>query len=186
MTVSVLCWPIGQPTECHSKKCLFSWNNVVGCMTFVAVTDMPAELMNVCYVYSNPSGFLIMHPDLVCMTLLSCDSVLLLLGMFVSSCLCLLFATVVFCSISIVSLSWMMFVWLLCCALWLFVLLVYAMTYTHGLLLILFCMSANGSVQVWDCFVVLYCRYVAAVIDVGLMCHLLHIVHLPLVVSCMV
>ena len=165
----------------HDGEC-----TMLACLTFVAVADMSVRLMNVCYVYTSLSGFLIICPDLVWMTSLSCDSVLLLLGTFVFSCPCLLFAAVVFCSILIASLSWKIFVGLLCCALWLFMLLVYALTYTPGLLLILFSMSTNGSVQVWDCFGALCCRYVAAVIDVGLMCCLLHVIHLPLVVSCMV
>ena len=82
LMVSALCWPVGWPTECCTKKILFLQNNVVGYTTFVAVVDMPARLMNVFYVYTSLSGFLIIHPDLVWMTLLSCDGVLLLLRMF--------------------------------------------------------------------------------------------------------
>ena len=59
------------------------------------------------------------------------------------------------------------------------------LAYTTGLLLIHFNMSPNGSVHVFECFVVWYGRYVSAVTDVGLMCHLLHVFLLPFVVSCM-
>ena len=53
-------------------------------------------------------------------------------------------------------------------------------------LLILFNMSTSGSVLTYDSFVVWYCRYVSVVIDVCLMCHLLYMIRLLLVVSCMV
>ena len=65
-------------------------------------------------------------------------------------------------------------------------LVVCTLPYAIGLLLIDFSMSSNGSVHVFKCFVVWYWRYVSAVTDVGLMCHLLHVIHLPFVVSCIV
>ena len=58
--------------------------------------------------------------------------------------------------------------------------------YTTGLLLIDFSMSSNGSVHVFTCFVVWYWRYDSAVTDVGLMCHLLCVIHLPFVARCIV
>ena len=59
------------------------------------------------------------------------------------------------------------------------------LAYAIGLLLIHFNMSSNGSVHVFECFVVWHCRYVSIVINVGLMCHLLCFILLPFVVSCM-
>ena len=59
------------------------------------------------------------------------------------------------------------------------------LAYAIGLLLIHFNISSNGSVCVFECFVVWYCRYVSAVTDVGLMYYLLHVILLPFVVSCM-
>ena len=47
-------------------------------------------------------------------------------------------------------------------------------------------MSVSGSVLGCDCFVEWYCKYVSAVIDVGLMYCQLQVICLPLVVSCMV
>ena len=60
------------------------------------------------------------------------------------------------------------------------------LTYTIRFILILFNMSASGSVLVCCCFVDWYCRYESAVIDVGFMCCLLHVICLPLVVRCIV
>ena len=59
------------------------------------------------------------------------------------------------------------------------------LAYAVGLLLIHFNMSSNGSDYVFECFVVWYCRYISVVTDVGLMCHLLCVILLPFVVSCM-
>ena len=56
----------------------------------------------------------------------------------------------------------------------------------HWILLILFNMSTTVSVPGCDCFVEWYCRYVSAVIDVDLMCHLLWVICLPSVVGCIV
>ena len=75
--------------------------------------------------------------------------------------------------------------WLYCVH-WFFMMLVWALEYAIGLLLICLNMSSSGSVLVCDCFVVWCCRYVSDVPDVGLMCCLLHVIHLPLVVSCIV
>ena len=63
-------------------------------------------------------------------------------------------------------------------------LLVWALAYTIELLLIHFNMSSKGAVHVFECFVVWYCRYASTVTDIGLMCHLLHVILLPFVVSC--
>ena len=64
--------------------------------------------------------------------------------------------------------------------------LVWALEYVIGLLLIFLNMSPSGSVLVCDGFVAWYCRYVSAVTDLGLMCCLLCVIHLPLEVSCIV
>ena len=43
---SVLCQPVGWPVKYHTKKCLYSQNNMVGHMTYAAAAaDMPARLM---------------------------------------------------------------------------------------------------------------------------------------------
>ena len=80
---------------------------------------------------------------------------------------------------------WEFFVCWWHCVLWMLLLFVCMLAYAVGLLLIHFNMSSNGSVHVFECFVVWYCRYVSTVTDVGLMCHLLHVICLPFVVHCM-
>ena len=42
---SMLCWPVGWPAKCHTKKHLFSWDNAISCMTFVAAPDMSTGLV---------------------------------------------------------------------------------------------------------------------------------------------
>ena len=58
------------------------------------------------------------------------------------------------------------------------------MAYTTGFFVMLFSMSASGSALVFCCFVEWYCMYVSAITVVGIMWHLLHVMHLLLVVSC--
>ena len=77
---------------------------------------------------------------------------------------------------------------LVCCYYVLLMLLLLACTlpYSIGLLLIYFSMFSNGSVHIFKCFVLWYWKYVSTVTDVGLMCHLLCVILLPFVVSCIV
>ena len=138
------------------------------------------------YTYANLSGFLIICLDLVLMNPLSCKIVLSSIVAFAFCFLCSLFVTALLFSSSHASPSWL---WLGCCSycpLWLSLLFVCALTCAVGVLLILFNMSASGSVLVQCHFVALYCRYVSTVIDVGFMYHLLHVIHLPFDVSCIV
>ena len=65
----------------------------------------------------------------------------------------------------------------------LLLLCVYLLVYTIILFLMLFSMSTSGSVCLSVFFVVWYCRYASTFIDVSLMCHLLHVILLPFVVS---
>ena len=73
-----------------------------------------------------------------------------------------------------------------CSSYWSHVLLVvitHSVVYNAGLLLILFSISASGSVVLSDIFLDWYCRYVSAVTVVGFMCCLFLEMHLPLFVS---
>ena len=68
-TVSALCQPVSWPAKCHTKMCLFLQNKVVGHMTYSAVADMSAGLIFIVMCMRGLSSFLIIHPDLVLMTL---------------------------------------------------------------------------------------------------------------------
>ena len=46
-------------------------------------------------------------------------------------------------------------------------------------------MASSGSVYLFVCFLVWYHMYSSAVIDVSLMCCLLHVIILPVIVTCM-
>ena len=62
--------------KCHTKRCLELQNNGPGHMTFVVwPTCLPVYYCG--YIYVSLSGFLIMHPDLVLLTLFSCNEALL-------------------------------------------------------------------------------------------------------------
>ena len=71
-------------------------------MTFECLADMLARLVIVLYICQSVR-FLINHPDLVLMTLLSLELVLLSIGAFVFSCFCSFFTTVFLCSLSFAS-----------------------------------------------------------------------------------
>ena len=58
--------------------------------------------------------------------------------------------------------------------------------YAVGLFLMCSNISSSRLFCLCICFVAWYCMYVPAVTDVGLMCHLLHVILLPFVVSCIV
>ena len=60
-----------------------------------------------------------------------------------------------------------------------------ALAYNAGLLLMLFSISASGSLALLEGFLNWRCRYVSAVIVVGFMWHLFLEMHLPLFVSWM-
>ena len=151
-------------------------NNAVSCMTFQwRLTCQPGSYC----VYVSLSGFLKIHPDLVLMTLLSCTGSL-------------------FACMSILPFSWLSpaFLWYcsmfasfwtllvaFCSSYWWCVLPVavtYSVAYNAGLLLILFSISASGSVVFLDSFLDWCCRYVSAVTVVGFMCRLFLEMHLPL------
>ena len=160
-------------------------------MTCNTSAEMLAGLMHmtqVTYVYESLSGFLTVCPYLVLITLLFCWAVPFSSGVFIVSCLWSLLITSLPCwllsSLSLALPSWVFFVCWWNCVLWL-LLVVWALAYAIGLLLIHFNMYSNGSVHVFECFVVWYCRYASAVTDVGLMCCLMHVILLQFVVSCM-
>ena len=54
----------------------------------------------------------------------------------------------------------------------------------HWIFVMLFNMSASGSALAFCCFVEWCCMYASAITVVGLMWHLLHVMHLPLVMHC--
>ena len=140
-----------------------------------------------CYcVYTSLSGFLVVFPYLVLMTSLPSETDLVSVGTLVFS--------FFFHGLPFHCFAPCLLPLLFDCSLFayetvhhgLLFLFVHASIYAIKFLLILFNMSASGSVLAYGSFVVWYCRYVSAMIDVGLMCCLLHMIHLPLVVSCMV
>ena len=47
---NVLCWLVGWPAKCCTKRCLDFENNTVGCMTFLVEANMPAGLLLCLYV----------------------------------------------------------------------------------------------------------------------------------------
>ena len=130
----------------------------------------------------NLSGFLTIHPDLVLLTLFSCNESL-------------------FAHILTILLSWLMPSFLLYCSMFasfwtpllvfcssywshvLFMVITHSVVYIAGFLLILFSISVSGSVVLLDSLLDWCCRYVSAVTVVGFMCCLFLEMHLPLFVS---
>ena len=167
-TVSAVCWPVGWPAKCHTKRCLESWNNGAGHTTFVVwLTSQPVYYCG--YIYVSLSGFLTMCPDLVLLTLFSSTLPLSwLLSAFLLSC-------------SMFASSWtvLLVVCSLYCSHVLFLLLTCLMVYIAGFLLIMSSISVIGSVFMLDCLD-WYCRYISAVTVVVFMCCLFLEMHLPL------
>ena len=90
------------------------WNTVLW-FTYgdTCVVMMPCwPGLSLFFKYPSLPGFLLNHPGLVLMTLLSLELVLLSTGRFVLSCLSSFFVTVFLCSSSFASYSWL---WLDCC-----------------------------------------------------------------------
>ena len=156
-------------------------------MAYSTVTDMSTGLLLLIYVCESLSDFLTICPDLVLMISPFCGIVTLSPGVFIVFCLLSSLTTSLLCwSCSSSHPCWMHLVCWQYCVLLMLLLLVCTLPYAIGLLLIDFSMSSNGSVHVFKCFVVWYWRYVYTVTDVDLMCHLLHVILLPFVVSCIV
>ena len=131
--------------------------------------------------------FLTVLPYLVLTTSLFCWTMPLFSGVFKRVfCLWFLLITLLLCWLLSYPLPcWEFSVCWWHCVIWMLLLFVCMLAYAIGLLLIHFNTSSNGLVCVFGCFVVWYCRYVSTVTDVGLMCHLLCVILLPFVVSCM-
>ena len=187
MVVLIMCY-VGLSAGWQNviQKCLFLWDNVVGHKTFGAMANMLAWPI-IGAICVRVSIFLTICLDLILMTSLSCKLTPLSFRTFIAHCLKLLLATILLCSfLSIAFPFWVLFVCWLHCTLLLILLLLCVLVHSTGLLLILFNMSANGSILVWDCFVALYCMFESTVTDMGFMCCLLHVIHLPLAVNCMV
>ena len=131
------------------------------------------------YLYANLSGFLLIHPNLVLIVSPSFIIVLLSFTACVHVCLMLFLALTLQCSLSFASSS----CFVLDCSQAFGVCLV---AYATGFFVMLFSISVSGSALAFCCFVERYCMYVSAVTAVSLMWCLLHVMHLPLIVSCIV
>ena len=143
-------------------------------------------MANWCYVYTSLSGFLTVHPDLVFTISLPFTIVPFANEPLIFSHLLLLIATVLYCYLCFSSSFWLLLVCSLYWLLWMFSLEACVLIYAIGFWLELLTTSVSGSAPALACFIDWYCKYLSAVIVVSLMCHLLHVMHLPLVVSCIV
>ena len=180
-----LLWCLCGTVKCHTKKCFFLWNNAVSCTTYVAAAGMLARLILLLCVYQSVRLFdcssISSFDDFtakwdwscVCWNVCIFSSLLNVcqcIALLLVSCLSFLIALYLLMKLSIMATAFVCMCLNIC----------------HQILLILFNMSASGSLLTYNFVVVWYCRNVSAVIDVDLMCNLLHMICLPLVVSCMV
>ena len=135
--------------KCCTKRCLELQNNGAGHMTFVVW--MPCQ--PVCqsgYVYISLSGFLTIHPDLVLFTSYSCNEAFLSCELLVPLSLPLS-GFLLYCSMFASCWTNLLVLCSLCCSYVFFVFLTCLVPYIAGFLLILFSISASGSVLMLDC-----------------------------------
>ena len=126
-----------------------------------------SQLVYYCgYVYVSLSGFLTMHPDLVLLTSFSCKEALLSRVPPVPLSW-LLSAFLLYCSMSASPWTILLVVCSLHCSFVLFMLLTLLVVYIAGFLLILFRISASGSVFMLDCSLDWCCRYISDVTVLG-------------------
>ena len=178
--VIAVCQPVGQLAKCCTKRCLELQNNGAGNTTFMMqLTCWPVYYCS--YIYVSLSGFLTVHPDLVLLTLFSCKEALFLCVLPVP----LLTAVCLFIVLFYVCLLLNNFIGGLLIIL--FTCIVYVPCLSSGIyywiLLILFSISANGSVFMLYCLLDWCCRYVSAVTVVGFMGYLYLEMCLPFFVS---
>ena len=150
-----------------------AWNGeimVPSHMTFVVQpTCWPVYYCS--YIYGSLFGFMTMCPDIVLLTLFSCNEALLscVLPVPLSLTAVCLFILLFYVCLLMNNFIGGLLIVLFTCIVYVSHLLV---VYIAGFLLILFSISASGSVFMLDCLLNWCCRYVSAVTVVGFMCPL--------------
>ena len=161
----LLCQVVGQlgkscmfDTFIFTKQTLFIWH-------FHSTWHVGQASIDAVYWYSSLSGFLTVLPYLV----------LIMFSPFFILSLSPLASLDIFCIYSCLFPCGLFLAPWSPCVTWLSLLLLWVLQYDCGLFSIWSSMASSGSVCLFVCFLALYCMYSSGVMDVGLMCCLLHV-----------